>query len=151
MFTFLFILTGCVNNENNLKPIKDETNDSVKKDSDLETFIPQKGVPNNLPVYPGAILVNDIISYGENNWQWLYHTTASGNEIVDFFTVEFQNLGFEINTQNTFAAYEEFFVNTTNSTVSVYWLSIDELEGEVNPDTPGRSYAIVVNLNEWKE
>jgi len=113
--------------------------------------VPKKAVPDNLPIYPEAILWSDTISYGEgNNWQWLYSTTGSGNEIVEFFTKELQNLGFEIDEEYTIAFREEFFVTTTDSVINVYWLDSDNLTDDVTADTPNRHYGIIINLDEWK-
>ncbi len=147
-FILIFTLTAC--NSNNESQVA-ETTDNIEHGS----YVPQKAVPENLPIYPDATLSSDSAFYGDdswgNSWQWFYSTNASGNEIVEFFKTEFQNLGFEIDEEQTFANFEEFFVTTTESVIGVYWLSIDEFptEVDVNPDTPGREYAIVVNLDEW--
>lgn len=53
-------------------------------DSDTGSdFVPSVPVPADLPVYPGAQLWNDLPS--GSDWQWMYQTTGSGNEIVAFF------------------------------------------------------------------
>lgn len=154
----IFALAAC---SSKIKP-NDPTNGNANGDNggqgaeptghDDSAYKPEKAVPKNLPVYPGAVLTYEVPSYGDKTWQWFYSTTASGNEIVAFFVAEFQKLGFEIDGEATFAHYEEFFIVTTDSVVSVYWLSIDDLPDEVvDPDTPGRDYAIVVNLNEWDD
>ncbi len=105
LFIFLFTLTGCFSNKKDNKA--NSPNDNQKQDADTkennedDTFILQKAVPQNLPIYPNAILINDLVSYGDNSWQWFYSTTASGNEIVEFFITEFQKLGFTIDNEKT--------------------------------------------------
>ena len=155
-FILLFALTGCNSNNESNGPANGNANSNnesqVKEtvdNTEHENYMPQKAVPENLPIYPDAILSGDTASYGDNSWQWLYSTTDSGNEIVEFFKTELQNLGFEINEDQTFAYREEFFVTTTDSVIQVYYLDSDNLPDEVNPDTPGRHYGIVVNLDEW--
>lgn len=153
VFILLFTLTGCINNKEDFNSSNRDQDQATETEKGVmsEEFVPRKAVPHNIPVYPGAILVNDIASYGDNSWQWLYDTTGSGNEIINFFTTALRDLGLEINEEGTLAIHEEFFVATTNSVVSVYWLNDDELGEGVNPDTPGRGYAIIVNLDEWTE
>ena len=156
-FVLIFALTACGGNKVPNEPANGNANndngDQITEpsgDNEQEDYVPEKAVPKNLPVYPGAILWNDSIS--GNDWMWLYSTTGSGNEIVEFFTTELQNLGFEIDADSTFAIYEEFGVTTKDRTVIVYWLGTSDLEIEeedVDPDTPGRGYGIIVNLDNW--
>jgi hypothetical protein len=154
-----FALTACDSsnraddsNANNGSSIDDETQVTEStNNTNHDNYVPKKAVPDNLPIYPEAILWSDTISYGEgNNWQWLYSTTGSGNEIVEFFTKELQNLGFEIDEEYTIAFREEFFVTTTDSVINVYWLDSDNLTDDVTADTPNRHYGIIINLDEWK-
>ena len=153
----IFTLTGCGgNNKSNDSTKGNSNNDNENKVIEKENkpkhdFVPQKAVPNNLPVYPDAILWSDTETWTTEgtNWMWLYNTTASANEIIDFFTTELQNLGFEIDPKFTFANYEEFFVRDTTKTVEVGWMD-DGIE-DVNPDTSGRGYMIIVNLDKWNE
>lgn len=159
-FILVFALTACNSNIEPNKPDNSNVNSSsiidnetqvTEKDenTDHDNYIPKKAVPKNLPIYPDAILWGDMISFGDNSWQWLYTTTGSGNEIVEFFKTELQNLGFEIDEEYTYAEHEEFFVSTTNLVIQVYWLDSDNLTDEVNADTPERHYGIIVNLDEW--
>ncbi|MDY6827693.1 MAG: hypothetical protein SVV67_11155 [Bacillota bacterium] len=167
LFLVLFLtlsLTACGSanktdddSENTGATVIDETESTDSIDNtdneNNDKYVPQKAVPEDLPIYPGAILWSDSTSYGEdNNWQWLYSTTGSGNEIVEFFIKELQNLGFEIDEEYTFANREEFFVTTTDLIVQVYWLDSDNLSevDAVTADTPNRHYSIVVNLDEWE-
>lgn len=153
IFTFLFLSTGCVNKNENLTPAGSDKNQAIEneKGSNLEGFVPQKPEPENLPIYPGAVLVNDAISYGENKWQWFYETTASGTEIVNYFTEAFEDMGIEVDAEGTFTFYEEFFVSTEKYVATVYWLGTDELGEDINADTPGRSYAIIIDFNLWNK
>ncbi|MGI6497368.1 MAG: hypothetical protein ACOX0U_00750 [Oscillospiraceae bacterium] len=153
-----FALTACNSNNGlnesangnsisgNESPVT-ETPGNTKHDDSV--YVPQKAVPKNLPVYPDAVLWSDMETWAAEGtgWMWCYNTTASGNEIVEFFKTELQNLGFEIDENGTFAFREEFSVATTDGVIGVGWLD-DEIE-DVNPDTPGRGYAIVVHLDEW--
>ncbi len=153
----IFGLSACSSNNEPNEPANGNANSDngsqvAETEHEDHGYEPNKAVPENLPIYPDAILTYDVASYGDNSWQWLYNTTASGNEIVEFFKTEFQNLGFEIDGDGTFAYREEFFIATTDSVISVYWLSIDDLPDEdVNPDTSGRGYSIVVNLDQWND
>ena len=161
-FILLFVLTACNSNNDPNEPANSNANSNSISDNESqvietadntehENYVPQKAVPGNLPIYPDAILRGDAASYGDNSWQWFYSTTDSGNEIVEFFKTEFQNLGFEINGDQTFAYREEFFITTTDLVIQVYYLDSDNLPDEVNPDTPGRHYGIIVNLDEWND
>lgn len=159
-FVLIFALTACGSNKEPVEPANGNTNNDGNggqiteptNNNEQESYVPEKAVPENLPIYPGAILWNDSISYGDNNWMWLYSTTGSGNEIVEFFTTELLNLGFEIDADSTFAIHEEFGVTTADRAVIVYWLGTSDLEIEeedVDPDTPGRGYGIIVNFDVW--
>ncbi len=151
MTVFIMIfLVGCgiSDDKNNLDEQLNEENNTEKQS---EEYIPKKALPEGIPVYPGAILTGDIPSVGDG-WQWLYKTTGSGNEILEFFIDSFQELGFEIDNDFTTANYEEFFVVTKDNTISVYWLDSDSISDvdEVTPDTPNRHYSIVVDLTKWE-
>ncbi len=130
--------------------------------NDKYTYEPEKAPPKNLPVYPGANLVYDFQStgykYGENSGQWHYDTDASGNEIVAFFVAAFQDLGIPIDEDYTGANFEEFFIQTNtldSRTASVGWLGYENSENknddELSPDTKGRGYMILVDLDRWEE
>lgn len=154
------VLTACggtnKSDDNNVKNdpnVINETQPTESIDStDYDNYVPQKAVPDDLPTYPDAVLTSDIVSFEENSWQWLYSTTGSGNEIVEFFRTELQSLGFEIDEERTIANYEEFFVATTDSIIQIYWLDSDNLSeiDAVTPDTPNRHYSIIVNLDKWE-
>lgn len=130
--------------------------------NDKYTYEPEKAPPKNLPVYPGAVMVYDSqatgYKYGENSWQWHYDTAASGNEIVAFFRAAFQDLGIPIDEDYTLANFEEFFIQTNtldSRTASVGWLGYENSENkkddELSPDTKGRGYMILVDLDRWAE
>lgn len=149
----IFVLTGCGGNNEKEKPANiDSTNDNASKVTEPtdnirdENFVPQKAVPKDLPVFPGAILWFDSETWAAEgtNWMWFYNTTGSANQIVEFFTAELKNLEFEI---DAFALGEEFSVRDVNGLVNVGW--IDDGIEDVNPDTPGRGYMIIVNLDAW--
>lgn len=157
----VFMIGGCGNDKNGDTAL--ETNDN-NVDSALETndnesdepsdingsggFVPSVAVPDGLPVYPDAELWNDLPSFGEGVWQWLYQTTGSGNDIVDFFVDALQDIGFDIDSEDTYAFNEEFFITTADQVVRVYWLDGDE--PEMDPDTPNRGYGIIVDLEGWE-
>lgn len=117
------------------------------RESDTSGFVPSVAVPEDLPIYPGAELWSDMPSAGER-WQWLYQTTDSGNDIVDFFVDAFQDLGFEIDFDYTFAEREEFSITTADHIVQVYWLDSEEID-DITADTPNRGYGIVVDQERW--
>jgi hypothetical protein len=164
-FILLFALTGCNSNNESNEPSNGNSisgNESQVTETADNTgqgsYVPQKAVPKNLPIYPGAILGSDFAffgpsDFGDNSWQWNYIPNASGNEIVEFFRTEFENLGFEIDEDFTYALGEEFFVNTTDRIVAVYFLGGDDVPAgvEVTADTPGRHYGIVVDLDKWND
>jgi len=119
--------------------------------NDSEEYIPTKPLPEGLPVYPEAILINEIPS-NEGSWQWLFQTTGSGREIMTFFINSLSELGFSIDNSATIANHEEFFVITADKTIRVYWLDSESIADidNVTPDTPNRNYAIFVDLNRWE-
>lgn len=86
-FILIFTLTAC--NSNNESQVA-ETTDNIEHGS----YVPQKVVPENLPIYPDATLSSDSAFYGDdswgNSWQWFYSTNASGNEIVEFLKLNFR-------------------------------------------------------------
>ena len=133
------------NGDTALEPNDDE-NDDPSDINGSDGFVPGVAVPDGLPVYPGAELRNDLPGVGER-WQWLYSTTGSGNDIVEFFVDAFQDLGFGIDSDYTFADREEFFITTDDLMVQVYWLASED--DDLNPDTPNRGYGIVVDLDRW--
>ncbi len=120
--------------------------DETGGESDSSGFVPSEPVPEGLPVYPDAVLTNDLPSF-DGRWQWLYQTTGSGNDIMEFFVGAFEDLGFDIDPQFTFAEREEFVVTTADGVVEVYWLSSEE--SDLTPDSPDRGYGIVVLQERW--
>ncbi|HKK96349.1 MAG TPA: hypothetical protein VJ916_08570 [Anaerovoracaceae bacterium] len=161
-FILIFALTACSSDDGSNESDDSNVNNSSEMESETEAedsssevgddnYVPEIAVPDGLPVYPDAILYNDLISYGDNSWQWFYATTGSGNDIVEFFRTEFQNLGFAIDEEYTFAQREEFFATTADSVISVYWLDSDNLTDDVNEDTPERHYGIIVDLDGWND
>jgi len=116
-------------------------------DPDTFVFVPSVAVPEDLPIYPDAELWSDMPA-GEECWQWLYQTTGSGNDIVEFFVDALQDLGFDIDSEYTFAEREEFSIITTDNIVGVYWLGSDESE-DLTADTPNRGYGIFVHQEGW--
>ncbi len=136
---------GNTNNENQVTEPVDKAED--------ESYVPDKAVPKDLPVYPNASLIGEwdypAPNFGENSWQWDYKSNGSGNEIVEFFRKEFENLGLEVDEDFTGAGGEEFYVNTVGQVVGVYFLGEDGLPEDVSGDTPGRHYGIVVDLDKW--
>ncbi len=138
--------------------ISDDTNNAGEQnnlkngeETQSEEFIPSKELPAGIPVYPGAILSGEITP-SEDAWQWLYQTTATGNEIVTFFVNELIELGFEIDNYGTTANREEFFISTKDEIIRVYWLDSESIAyiDDVTPNTPNRHYSIVVNLPAWE-
>jgi hypothetical protein len=130
-----------------------QTQSQLTTDSENESdeFVPTKPFPEGLPIYPGAILTSEISSPG-SNWQWLFQTTGSGNDIRTFFINSLTELGFAIDNEASIAKYEEFFVITEDGTISVYWLDSDSISDidNITPDTPNRHYAISVDLEKWE-
>lgn len=155
----IFVLTACSCNNKSKDPVNnnsnsnnDNGNQAIEESDNTEyDYVPSKALPENLPIYPGATLWSDNETWATEgtNWMWFFNTTGSANEIVEFFTTEFQKLGFEIDENSTFANYEEFFVRDTTRTVEIGWLG-SEIE-DINPDTPGRGYMIIVNLDAWNK
>ena len=126
---------------------QDDSSSEESQESDSSGFTPGVAVPDGLPVYPGAELANDLPG-GEGRHQWLYQTTGSGNDIVEFFVDAFQDLGFGIDSDFTFAEREEFVVTTSDHVVQVYWLGSEE--SDLTADTPNRGYGIVVLVDQWE-
>lgn len=141
---FLIFLAGCSTNNGSNKPPEQKTPQS-------DVYVPRKAVPEGLPVYPDAVLINDLSALSDDHWQWLYSTTGSGNDIMLFFINALQESGFGIDSEYTIANYEEFFITTTDEVIRVYWLDSENLADvdTVTPDTPDRHYGIVVNLKAW--
>ena len=143
---FVFTVTGCgSSNKENLKP-KDVKDKYIAKKTELK----------DLPKYPGSILVYDNQSlWGDENcayWSWTYVTTGSANEIIDFFEKEFVNLGYSISEKSTPGS--KFFMRVEESDFYINSSSWDKennkkLPDEVTPETPGREYEIIVNLDKW--
>lgn len=152
---FIFILTACSCNNESKGSANTKTN-SNKGNQVSEEYVPKKAELKKLPVYPGALLVydNETKWSDENSdyWMWVYVTTGSGSEIIEFFKTELQNLGFEIGDASTMGKI--FYLYTKDDEIYLENFSWDKssykkLPDEVNPDTPGRQYRIIVNLNKW--
>lgn len=151
----IFTLTGCSFGKWSpykeiLKGITEEVLDGVT-DPDNSGYKSSKAVPKNLPVYPGAVLWSDSRGYGESEWMWLYDTSGSGNQIVEFFTTELNKLGLKVDEEKALAFRETFFVMTEDYVVQVFWLGDDHIDENTNEDTPNRGYGIIVNLDKWNK
>lgn len=139
--------TGKADNDVNKEVMQKE---EVKDESQEEVYLPEHPIPKNLPVYPGAILVNDVATtsfHGDAKHLYFYETDANANEIVEFFVIELEKLGIEIDRENTgvFAGGIEFFVKTVPDVVSLG----DSAEEGVDENTKGRPYMIEILISEW--
>lgn len=151
----ILALTACGGDTKPNKPAISNSTSQTKsqitqKEENTEPdYVPEKAVPKDLPVYPGAFVFYDSEIWADEGtgWMWFYSTTASANEIVAFFKTELLKSGLEIDTGFTYALGEEFSVSDTTGTLTVGWLD-DGLEN-VNPDTPGRGYLLMVKLEAW--
>ena len=147
MIFLMIFMVGCVDNSNENVKEQEERQNEVEYIEETEEYTPSEALPEGIPVYPGAILWGDTPS--QENWQWLYTTTGSGNEIVDFFTRELTALGFAIDDEYTFTYGDEFFISTKDGIIGVYWLG-DEAAKNATPDTPNRGYGIIVDVEAWE-
>lgn len=121
-------------------------------------YVAEKAELKGLPVYPDARLVYDQeSSWGDEDssyWGWIYVTTASANEILDFFEKEFSNLGYKMTEKTTHGSI--FFIRDEDNYIYIDNITWDKentakLPDEVTPETPGREYRIQVNLDKWKK
>ena len=163
MISIVFVLTlsGCVG-KNVLKDsdnpamdiIKNQLKETVdqiqREDADLDDINPEEILPNKLPIYPGSDMTLTLPLYTEDNSRtWWFDSNATGNELVEYFKTELQKLGIEIDEENTYAKTSQIMVSTKDSIVKVMNDESENIAGDVNPDTPGRSYFVLVDLNKW--
>lgn len=65
--------------------VSPDNGSNAESEPDAFVFVPSVAVPAGLPIFPDAILRNDLTGGGEGKWQWHYQTTGSGSDIVEFF------------------------------------------------------------------
>ena len=147
---FVFALTACSGKKSS-EPTDDNGNND-NKGKITEKYVPEKAVPENMPIYPGAVMINELPSYS-NDRHWVYTTTASSAEIVDFFKTEFQDMGFEVDSAHAYTTGREFYVSSTNYVITVASVGGGEehLPDEVDLNTPGRHYVITIKPDKWDE
>lgn len=141
----LFMAVGCSNQKQEDKN-DGNNNDKEPNNEVIDEYVPRLAVPDNLPIYPNAILFNEIEGM-DGHWTWLFTTDGSANDIIAFFTGAFAEMGVEVDYDKTIAMKEEFFVHTHSKILRVFWL--DDGIIDATPDTPNRWYGIIVNLEAW--
>ncbi len=157
----VFTLTGC-NSKNQFKDsdnpamdiIKNQLKETVdqiqREDAGIDDINPEEILPNKLPIYPGSDMTLTMPSYTEyNSRTWWFDSNATGNELVEYFKTELQKLGIEIDEENTYARTFQIMVSTKAKVVMVQNDESENIAGDVNPDTPGRSYFVIVDLDKW--
>jgi hypothetical protein len=112
-----------------------------------DVFTPSVPLPFDFPVFPGAVLWNEFPAGTGHNY--LYNTSGTAEEIVEFFAIAFHDLGIEVTGVS--AIHEEFFVYAalpgSDVGVSIYFL--DDGLDDVTPSTPGRGYGVNIDLEAW--
>lgn len=113
-----------------------------------DDFTPGTPLPADFPVFPGAVMWSDFAAGPSHNY--LFNTTGSAYDIVEFFAASFPEVGLEVT--ETFADNEEFgvvaLIPGSSTSVAVYFL--DDGLDDVNPLTPGRGYGISIDLAAWE-
>lgn len=145
----ILALTACGGNADSKEPVNSKNENQITKTQDKtkqENYVPQKAVPKNLPVYPGATLFHDEMTFWENHWIWDFYTTGSANEIIAFFETELKKMGYEILEGNFGADRHEFYLFAGLFDIQISNLDSEKDPDKFNPDTPGRGYSILVNL-----
>lgn len=147
----VFTLFACGSEDKPSKPsesIKTEATEPKEAEDNSDdndyVYVPEKDIPEGLPVYPGAVMAFDteVWSFNEGlHWMWMYEEAGSGKEILEFFLTELEKLGFEF--EDTFADDYEVFLHDVTETVSLGY-SADE-----NDDLSRLGYMITVNLDAW--
>ena len=117
-------------------------------ETDDSAFEPSVPFPDEIPVYPGAVLYADLPNW-DDTWQWLFTTTGSGNDIVEFFVDAFQEMGYEIDPEFTYAEREEFGITTADHSIQIYWLDYEGSIDDVDADTPNRWYGVILDPEDW--
>ncbi len=130
-------------------PAADEEPDEVVD----EGFTPERPLPADFPVFPGAVMWH-YISSGDLHHYLYSNTTGTAEEIVEFFGTSFRELGLQVTTE--FSIFEEFGVaavipgvDDITVAASVYYLDDSSELDDITPTTPGRSYAVAIDLDAW--
>lgn len=139
------------------KAIKDadsnEHKDVDNREEKDQGYKPRNPLPDNVPVYPGATMFNNMrVSQtdGENTVMYMYSSPASANELIQFFEQEMLNLGIKVDYKASFAFRNEFVLATLDEEFNIGWLGEDHLdEDNIDPNTRERSYALILNHNRW--
>ena len=114
--------------------------------------------PANMPVYPEAVKFGEVevSTYaGFTYLAWYYKSTASANELVEFYTKEFEKLGLYVEEFATYVYDAQFGLAASKDAAAYFMGSIsftdtEDLSNDVDPDTPNRHYKISINIDQWK-
>ena len=144
----VFSLVACgkstsVDPNNKTDVVDKEDNKNTVKEKPKEVK-PKRDLPKNLPVYPKSYIIDDFEDV-ENTWVWVFYSSASANEIKEFFNDELSYLGLLLRADtgpilDVLTLEGEFALGL-----------VEESDRTVDENTPNREYAVAISLDGWDE
>lgn len=113
----------------------------------VEEFVPERPLPDDLPIFPGAVLANDIPD-AVPNYIYIFGTSGTNREICEFYVSALGDMGLDVSDESGFNdcsyAEEEYYVDARRDGMTVVSVTFGG-----HADGEGVGYTLAIDHDLW--